>query len=256
MKSALIGYTGFVGSNLAAQHKFDDLYNTSNIADIEGKNYDLVVSAGARADKWRINQEAEKDLAEIDELIEHLKKVKTNQFVLISTVDVYKNPKDVNEDTPIDTNGLHAYGLNRYHLEQFVRKYFDGLVVRLPGLFGNGLKKNVIFDFANNNGVERIHYAGLIQYYNLDYLWRDIQTALEHNLKLVNFASEPVRTDVIAKECFGLDNFKNEPEGVKPADYDMQTIHAEVYGKTGSHIYSAQDEIEDIKKFLKQHYQL
>ena len=28
----LVGYTGFVGSNLVAQHKFDGLFNSSNIS--------------------------------------------------------------------------------------------------------------------------------------------------------------------------------------------------------------------------------
>ena len=37
MRTALIGHTGFVGSNLAASHAFDDLYNTSNIEQIEGQ---------------------------------------------------------------------------------------------------------------------------------------------------------------------------------------------------------------------------
>jgi nucleoside-diphosphate-sugar epimerase len=204
MPSALIGYTGFVGSNLAAEHNFDDLFNSSSIGDIEAKSYDLIVSAGARAEKWRINQESEKDLAEIDSLIEHLKTVNTQQFVLISTVDIYKNPVDVDEDTRIDTDGLHPYGSNRYHLEKFVREQFDGLVVRLPGLFGMGLKKNVIYDLLNDNNVDRIHHAGSFQYYNLDYVWRDIEIALGANIKLLNIATEPVRADEIAEYCFGM----------------------------------------------------
>jgi hypothetical protein len=48
MTNALIGYTGFVGSNLDDSGQFDDKYNTSNIRDIDGKDYDLVVSA----DRW------------------------------------------------------------------------------------------------------------------------------------------------------------------------------------------------------------
>ncbi len=249
MKTALIGYTGFVGSNLAAQYNFNDLYNSSNIQDIEGKGYDLIVSAGARAEKWRINQEPEKDLAEIQSLIDHLKTVKAKQFVLISTVDVYKTPVDVDEDTPIDTEGLHAYGSNRYYLEQFVRENLDGLIVRLPGLFGDGLKKNVIFDLLNDNNVDRIHHAGSFQYYNLDYIWKDIQMALENNLKLVNLATEPVRTDEIAKYCFDMD-FTNEPEGVNAGSYDFRSKYAAVFGGRDGYLYSKQQELDDIKTFV------
>lgn len=250
MRTALIGYTGFVGSNLARQGSFDDQYNTSNINEIDGKSYDLIVSAGARAEKWRINQEPEKDLAEIDSLIEHLKTVQAKQFVLISTIDVYKNPNDVDENTPIDTAGLHAYGSNRYHLEQFCREKFDALIVRLPGLFGEGLKKNVIYDLLHDNNVDRIHHAGSFQYYNLDYIWKDIQVALDNGLKLVNFATEPVRTDEIAKYCFDMDNFNNEPEGINAGSYNMKTIHGDLYGNQSGYMYSKQQELDDIRSYV------
>jgi hypothetical protein len=250
MKTALIGYTGFVGSNLAREHQFSDLYNSSNIADIEGKVYDLVVSAGARAEKWRINQEPEKDLAEIDGLISHLKTIVAKRFVLISTIDVYKNPHTVDEDTPIDTEGLSPYGSNRFHLEQFCRDQFDATIVRLPGLFGQGLKKNVIYDFLNDNNINSIHYAGMYQYYNLDHVWDDIKVALDNNLKLVNFATEPVLTGNVAKDCFGMD-FTNQPEGVVAGSYDMHTKYASVFGASGYYIYSAKQELSEIKSFVE-----
>lgn len=249
MAEALIGFTGFVGSNLMAQHAFDDAYNTSNIDTIDNKEYDLIVSAGARAEKWRINQEPEKDLAEINSLISHLKTTKTKKFVLISTVDVYSTPISVDEENSITTEGLHAYGANRYYLEQFCRENFDALIVRLPGLFGEGLKKNVIFDLLHNNNVDKIHHAGSFQYYNLANIWTDIQVALDADLKLINFATEPVRTDEIAKACFGID-FKNVPEGVQAGSYDMKTKYASVYGKSGDYIYTKQEVLADIKAFV------
>lgn len=252
MKTALIGYTGFVGSNLATQHTFDDLYNSSNIQDIEGKEYDLIVSAGARAEKWRINQEPEKDLAEIMGLINHLKRVKTKKFVLISTVDVYKIPVGVDENTPIDTEGLHPYGKNRYVLEQFVRDAYDGLIVRLPGLFGPGIKKNVIYDLMHDNNVDRIHHAGSFQYYNLEYIWKDICVALDNNLKLVNLATEPVRTDEIAKHCFGID-FTNVPEGVSAGSYDIRSVYAGDFGGSSGYLYSRQQELNDIRAFVEKY---
>ncbi len=250
LKTALIGYTGFVGSNIASQSHFDDQYNSSNIQDIEGKEYDLVVSAGARAEKWRINQEPEKDLAEIDGLIEHLKKMKTKKFVLISTVDVYKTTFNVDEDTPIDTDGLHAYGLNRYHLERFCADNLNSHILRLPGLFGPGLKKNVIYDLLNNNSVEKIHHAGSIQYYNLENIWKDIEIAMNNGIKLLNVATEPVRTDEIAKYCFGMKDFNNEPEGVSAASYDIHTKYANVFGGHGFYMYSKQQELDDIRDFV------
>lgn len=249
MRTALIGYTGFVGGNIAAQHEFDDLYNSKNIGDIEGQEYDLVVSAANRAEMWRINQEPEKDLAEINEFIDHIKKVKIKKLVLISTVGVYKNPNGATEDTPIETDGLTPYGINRYHLEQFCNENFDTTIVRLPGLFGEGLKKNVIFDLLNNNNVDRIHKDGVYQYYNLGNIWKDIQVALDNNLPLVNLATPPVSTEEVARECFGIE-FTNVPADTKPAYWDMHSKYADVYGGEGEYLYSKAQELAGIKAFV------
>lgn len=251
MRAALIGYTGFVGSNIASQHGFDDLYNSKNIADIEGREYDLVVSAANRAEMWRINQEPEKDKAEIDDFIRHLSKVKTKKLVLISTVGVYKNPNGANEDSPIETEGLLPYGLNRHYLEEYCQNNFDTTITRLPGLFGEGLKKNVIYDLLHNNMVENIHADSTYQYYNLGNIWNDISVALKNNLPLVNLATPPVKTVDVAREAFGIE-FSNRPDGVTPAFWDMHTKYAELYNGEGDYICSAEQELKDIKVFVEQ----
>lgn len=252
MKTALVGHTGFVGGNIAEQHDFDDLYNSKNIGDIEGRDYDLVVSAANKAEMWRINQEPEVDRAEIDEFINHISKVKINKLVLISTVGVYKNPNGSDEDTRIETDGLTPYGLNRYHLEQFCRDNFDTTIVRLPGLFGKGLKKNVIFDLLNDNNVDRIHADGVYQYYNLDNIWSDITTAIEKKLPLVNLATPPLATEELARECFGR-AFSNKPADVVPGVWDMHSKYAQTYGGEGNYLYSKAQILADIKKFVQEY---
>lgn len=250
MKTALIGYTGFVGSNIESQTNFDDLYNSKNIGEIEGKEYDLVVSAANRAEMWRINQEPEKDLAEINEYIAHIKKVKIGKLVLISTVGVYKNPNGADEDTEIETAGLSPYGANRYYLESFCRDNFDTTIIRLPGLFGTGLKKNVIYDLLHDNNVDKIHKDGVYQYYNLDNIWKDINVALENSLPLVNLATPPVSTEEVAQYSLGME-FTNTPEDVNPAYWDMQSKYAAAYGGEGRYLYTKQQELDDIKVFVE-----
>jgi len=249
MKSALIGYTGFVGGNIEKQGSFDDLYNGKNIADIEGKEYDLVVSAANKADMWRINQEGDKDLDEIKGYIDHISKVKIGKLVLISTVGVYKSPNGADEDTEIEIDGLTPYGANRCYLEQFCRDNFDTTVVRLPGLFGDGLKKNVIYDLLHDNNVDRIHKDGVYQYYNLDNIWKDIQVALDNKLPLVNLAVPPVSTEEVAKYAFGID-FTNVPKEMKPGYWDMHTKNAAFYGGENPYICMKQQELDDIKAFV------
>ena len=110
MTNALIGYSGFVGSTLLKQTVFEGLYRSTNIGEIEGKSFDTVVCAGAPAQKWIANREPEADRQKIEGLIAHLTSVRCKTFILISTVDVFKNSIGVDEETPVD-EGLHAYGL-------------------------------------------------------------------------------------------------------------------------------------------------
>jgi nucleoside-diphosphate-sugar epimerase len=251
MKSALIGYTGFVGGNIATQHSFNDLYNTKNIDNIDGREYDLVVSAATYAEMWRINQDPEGDLAQIHGLIRHLKNVKTKQFILISTVGVYKDPNGEDEDTVIDTRGLSPYGKHRYMLEQFVAENFNSLIIRLPGLFGKGLKKNAIYDLLNQNMVEKLHSKSQYQYYNLDNIWRDIVTALDKGLNLVNFATEPVTNKEVAEKCFSLHDFNQQPANTEPAHWDMHTKNAIFFSAAPPYLYDKKQVLADIKNFVE-----
>ena len=145
---ALVGYTGFVGGNIDRCEDFDGRYNTKNIEEAFGTKPDLLVYAGMRAEKYLANNEPEKDLALVKEAFENITKIDPKKVVLISTSDVYKVPVGVNEDTPVVTEDLHAYGLDRYYLECWVRDaYPDASIVRLPALYGTGIKKNFVYDF-------------------------------------------------------------------------------------------------------------
>ncbi len=145
---ALVGYTGFVGSNIDRKADFDRKYNSKNIGEAWGTQPDLLVYAGLRAEKYLANHEPEKDLERVREAFDNIRKIAPKKLVLISTSDVYKVPVGVDEDSPVDTEKLHAYGLNRYYLEQWVREaYPDASIVRLPALYGVGIKKNFVYDF-------------------------------------------------------------------------------------------------------------
>ena len=148
--NALVGYTGFVGSNLYEAGSFDAVYNSKNIREAYGTNPDLLVYAGLRAEKYLANNEPAKDMELIIEAEKNIHKINPKKLVLISTIDVFKTPSGVDERTSIDTDGLHAYGYNRYQLELWVREnYPNALIIRLPGLFGRNIKKNFIYDFIN-----------------------------------------------------------------------------------------------------------
>lgn len=146
----LVGYTGFVGSNICQAANFDGLFRSTDVQDAYGKKPDLLIYAGLRAEKFLANSDPARDMDAVKQALDNIQAIAPHKLVLISTVDVYKNPVAVDEATPIDTQNLQAYGLNRYWLEQQVREKFpDALIVRLPGLYGINLKKNFLFDLIH-----------------------------------------------------------------------------------------------------------
>ena len=113
MKTALVGYTGFVGSNIYAAGSFDGAYNSKNIEEAYGTNPDLLIYAGLRAEKYLANNAPEKDMELIKQAEDNITKINPKKLVLISTIDVFKTPVGVDENSEIDTEDLHAYGFNR-----------------------------------------------------------------------------------------------------------------------------------------------
>ena len=102
-KSCIIGYNGFVGSNLIRQYDFDLFYNSKNYKEIENKEFNLVVCCGISAAKWWANLNGNEDLNNINNLLNSLKTIKCNRFVLISTIDVYDNINgDFTKPKPVD----------------------------------------------------------------------------------------------------------------------------------------------------------
>jgi hypothetical protein len=250
MNNALIGFTGFVGSTLLKQTPFESLYRSTNIGEIEGKSFDMVVCAGAPAQKWIANREPEADREKIKGLIVHLTSMVCKTFVLISTVDVFKNPLGVDESTNIEEAGLHAYGLHRHLLEKFVKSHFSRhLIVRLPGLVGPGLRKNVIFDFLNDNNLHLIDSCGVFQFYPMVNLWYDIQMALDSGLNLVHLTAEPISVEDISEQGFGKPF--QQAQASSPAVYDMRTRHAQMFGASGQYQYSHRETIQAVRAYAQ-----
>ncbi|MCK9187975.1 hypothetical protein [Acidithiobacillus sp.] len=250
MTNALIGFSGFVGSALIKQAQFGALYRSTNIDEIEGKLFDTACCAGAPAQKWIANRDPEADRQKIDGLIAHLKTIQCKTFILISTVDVFKMPFGVNETSLVEETGLHAYGLHRRLIEKFVENHFPNhLIVRLPGLVGPGLRKNVVFDFLNRNNINAIDSRWEFQFYPIVNLWYDIQTAVDAGLNLIHLTAAPISVADVSLRGFG------KPFDRKlistPAKYDVRTRHAALFGANGHYQYSVHDTIQAIRAYAQ-----
>jgi nucleoside-diphosphate-sugar epimerase len=248
MSDALIGHTGFVGSNLFRQHPFGDCFNSANIESIAGRRFDTVVCSGVRAEKWIANGDPAADRARIDRLLVPLSEVKATRMVLISTVDVFPVPRDVDEDTPVDSSMAQPYGVNRRFLEEALAERFDTLVVRLPGLYARGLKKNVIYDLVHDHELHKVDSRGEFQYYGVDRLWADIEIALAATLRVVHLVTEPVDVETVATQAFGQ-TFVNHLDR-PPVRYDVHTRHAERFGGRGHYVESRDQVLAGLRRFV------
>ncbi|CAN5866217.1 hypothetical protein BH23ACT12_BH23ACT12_03210 [soil metagenome] len=250
MTDALIGHSGFVGSALLRQRNFDSLYRSSNIHSIRGRSFDQVMCAGAPAQKWIANRDPKADRQNIERLIACLGTISCDMFVLASTVDVFSSPIGVDEDSPADDSQLHAYGTHRRLLERFVQDNFPNhLIVRLAGLVGPGLRKNVIFDFLNDNNLQSIDSRGVFQFYPMVNLWFDIRSALGDGLKLLHLTAEPLSVADMALHGFGR-SFKQHLDK-PPAVYDMRTKHAGVFGGRGNYQYNKRETLQAVRAYAQ-----
>lgn len=184
MKSAVIGYSGFVGSNLCKQTLFDDFYNSQNIAELVGKDYDLIVCAGIPSAMWLANNKPEQDLEQILQLVDIIKSCRAKRIVLISSIAIYdSSKKGVIESDDDKYEQTLAYGRNRRIAEVALQEHFEHChILRLPALFGSHIKKNFLYDLCNlepaflnaqawNNLINRIDGNELkliISYYKLN----------------------------------------------------------------------------------------
>ncbi len=246
---ALIGHTGFVGSNLLAQQRFDALYNSSSIGDIDNRHFTDVVCAGVSAVKWWANQNPAEDLLRIEGLIARLDTIEADNLTLISTIDVYGTPIGVTEADQPASEGLHPYGANRLLLERWVSERFAShQIVRLPALFGTGLKKNAIFDLMHDNRLHVINGASVFQWYPLERLTADLEVARTRGLGVVNLATEPLSMEDIRARFFPRSSIG--AEAAPQARYDMRTIHEAEFGGAGGYILDRDGVLAAMGRFI------
>lgn len=254
MDNALVGYTGFVGGNILEQGSFDQLYNSKNFQDMRDQSFDEVICAGVSAVKWMANKEPEKDRKNIQELEDVLSTISANRFILISTIDVYPVISEYDESYDCSVVQNNAYGTHRLEFERFCMDMFpDCYIIRLPGLFGKGLKKNVIYDLMNHNCLDMINTSSSFQYYDLSNILSDVMKSVSSGLHLVNLFTEPVKTQTIIDKFFSDCVF--EGLGASPAPethYSLKSQHAGNWGGVNGYVYNESQVLEQLGHFIMQ----
>lgn len=234
-RTCLIGHTGFVGSNLLNQAFYTNTFNSKNIQEIQHMEYDIIYCCAVPGSKRGANNNPEEDISNINNLIDILSTVKCHKFVLISTIDVYHNHTGDELNQIITTE---PYGKHRYYFEKQMSLLFDTQIIRLPGLFGEHLRKNILYDIVHNNRIEHINTRNMYQWYNLENLLQDIKKYSD--IPLVNFISESISTQELLKYInYSIDTSFDSPSAI----YNVKSIYFEKPLK--------EDTLTQIKQFYR-----
>ena len=247
MNRALVGFTGFVGGNLVQQMPFDVLVNSGNSEDLRGCDLDLLVFAGAYAEKWRANQDPKPDRRHVDTLIDLIRSVTARRAVLISTIDVYGVTRGLDEmDSPSPAD---PYGLHRADLEEAFQAHFrNSYVTRLPALFGHGLKKNAVYDLLHSHRLEHINPDSEFQFYDLRRLGQDLAVQMEQEIRILNLFTEPVAVGDVVERFF---RGAALGAGAGPAShYDLRTRWSDVFQGPRGYVESREGVLERLGAFI------
>ncbi len=106
----------------------------------------------------------------------------------------------------------------------------------------------MLFEKIGFSALNFTDSRGMYQFYNLKYLFNDIQTARENNIKVLNLATQPVLISEVYK-CITGEDFVNEMDKPAPV-YDFKTKYAEIFGGKDGYIKDKEFVLNDIKEFV------
>jgi nucleoside-diphosphate-sugar epimerase len=242
-EKAIIGSTGFVGSNLIKNIDFDFKFNSKNINQIVENNYKTIICSAPSATKWMINKYPEEDIDNINKIFNLLKNTYFEKIILLSSIDVYGY--DINkrhdEYSLIDIVNNHNYGINRLYFENLLLNNFDDVkIVRLPGLFGDGLKKNILFDLKNKNLKylnENINRNSSFQWYPINNLCKDLYKLNENKI-----------TNIVTDEIFNYEI--EEMLGIKIFNEDSDIVNYKITSVFKDNMLEKNFILNEIKNYL------
>lgn len=150
LADVLFGSSGVVEQNLKASWQFDAHYNWANMRAARGQAFDLAVITAAPGSISAANCNPSYDEQLIQEFINHLKYIRAQRVVLISTIAVLDAQSATYTESTAQFETDAAFGRHRRWLEEACRSMFPAsLILRLPEIFGPGLKSNFVFDALN-----------------------------------------------------------------------------------------------------------
>ena len=237
----IVGAKGFIGSNLMRMLPSSVAIFPPTATKTEIDSLSALYIAAPTSSKYLVQNNPLEDRENVLELSKSLIEFsRIKNVVLFSTIDVYQNRVACDEDS----STMHdiSYGGNRMILEDRLNLIFSDLrIVRLCGVYGPGLKKNLIFDIKNHRPSEVAKYApeSSYQLIHIGEVYKFITGERADFPNLINLVTEPISVSEILSDTDLI------ARGRDVVRYNVKSKYFE-----GGYAYSKQHSLNSIKDFL------
>lgn len=205
----IIGGTGFLGEKIAKCIKNPFIVNTkTKIKDLKKiEKTNILYLCAPTSLRFKSIENPEEDLNQILDILKKILIISPKKIIFFSTVDAFGKFK-MNTDKSYNNyfSENNFYGFNRWYLEKFLLyKYKDVSIIRLTNMYGENLRKNVIFDILKSN--KKITLSDDIQQWvNADLIAKLIVKLKNRLPKFMIINSEPIRVSEIKVNVFSKKN--------------------------------------------------
>ena len=130
----------------------------------------------------------------------------------------------------------------------FCRARFVTTVVRLPGLYGQGLRKNAVYDLLHDRSVDAIAGNARFQFYDVDRVWSDVERVLAAGADTANITSEPVAMSDVASRVFN--RTLPTPWSDSAPSYDVRSRYAYLVHGDNGYWFDAATVYDGLQRFV------
>lgn len=205
---AVLGGGGMVGSDLVKNlsHNYQVTPITKKDYPLhKGKEFDVLINANGNSRRHWANLHPLEDLnLSVVSAYQSLFDFKFKKYIYISSINVYENPSDPQENKEnkvINFKKLQPYGFHRYINELIIsRNVLDHLILRCSIILGNNIKRGTFFDILKSKPL----------FVSIDSRWQLISTkALAEIIHL--FIKKEIKNEIFnisGRETFALKDAK------------------------------------------------
>ena len=208
----VVGASGFIGGNLMRMLPSCVPVAPMHSATEEISALSTLLIAAPSSLKYSIEVNPSKDLDNILALSRSLEVFsRVDRVILFSTIDVYRDIFSSDEDS--ETLQTVSYGGNRAFLEERLRSIFPDLkILRICGIYGQGMKKNLVFDIKNRRELEVAKYSqeSKYQFVHIEDVIQILSSEPEELPSVINLASEPLAVSEILSRSQMIAGFEDK----------------------------------------------